>query len=147
MSDLYQKFQVASIYMMQMQNENFKESAAICFWIVVIKIPHIRTDQPLKMGFSDSGDLKTCKSIKNLHFEKLTQKQYFLYFRVREVKTKRKCPKQVLLFLNVLFIINICYVSILNRNMIRSFYCKISNFFHLKVMFLAKKINNKKLKV
>ena len=40
---------------------------------------YIHTEQLLKMRFSDSGVLKTCKIHQNLHFEIFTSNQYFFY--------------------------------------------------------------------
>ena len=48
---------------------------------------HRHRYQPLEIWFSDSGDLKTCKSNQNLYFKNLTPKQCFLYHTwVRESK-------------------------------------------------------------
>ena len=45
-----------------MLNTKFDVSAVIYFWFMLITDKH--TDQTLKMWFLDSGDLKTCESIK-----------------------------------------------------------------------------------
>ena len=67
LSDLSAKFQVASTHDINVEYQIWS-FAVICFWAVLItdthRHTHIHTDQTLKMWFSDSGDLKTCKSIK-----------------------------------------------------------------------------------
>ena len=75
-----------------MYNTKFEDSAVNCFWVVLITDIHIyrhthrHTDQTLKMWFSASGDLKTCKSIKISTSKIWPKKKYFLYLKVRESK-------------------------------------------------------------
>ena len=93
LSDLYIKFQVASIH------DTNVEYQIWCFCCILFLSyannrhtetrtethihTHIHIDHLLKMCFSYSGDLKTCNSIK---ISALKQQQYFLYLLVRECK-------------------------------------------------------------
>ena len=56
---------------------------------MLITIAHIHTDQLLKMGFSNLGDFKTCKSIKKFISKILKQNNAFSTTHgLEKVKTK-----------------------------------------------------------
>ena len=62
--DHHKKFQAASKYDTKVKCKIWNFFCKL-FWIYAVKINILRErEQLLKMGFSNSGDLKTCKSIK-----------------------------------------------------------------------------------
>ena len=62
----------------QMQNINF--GVHYCWFLSYANKRHKRIDQPLKVGFSDSEYLKTCKSIK---FDTSFYRILFLYVQLK----------------------------------------------------------------
>ena len=79
-SNLHKKFQVTSTYDSNVEYQVWRFSCSSFLRCV----GNIHTDQSLKMSFSNS------RYRKNMHFENLTQKQYFRYhIWIREIYNKK----------------------------------------------------------